>query len=91
MKTTTVRLDDAQVLLLEALAHSRGVRTSDVVRAAVRDYIDACAADDRDFRERRDAIARARMEDSAEHIRNTLGRQALPARRANSDRAGSGR
>ena len=78
MKTTTVRLDDDQVAMLELIAKRKGCRPSDVLRAALRDHIDHNAAHDKEIEEAQLSLARERMANSAAEIRNTLGAASLP-------------
>jgi predicted transcriptional regulator len=82
MRTTTVRLDDDQLRLLEAIAEADGARTADVIRDAIRDHIEARCVRDPAFAEFVTSIAEQRVADglaqSRQQIRDALGNSALP-------------
>ncbi len=82
MRTTTVRLDDDQLRLVEEIAAADSCRTADVVRDAIRDYIESRAARDPQFAATVTSIAELRVADrlaeSRQRIRDTLGDSALP-------------
>jgi predicted transcriptional regulator len=77
MRTTTIRLADRQAELLDELARIDRAKGSDVLRAAVRNYINYRAAQDPEFAAKRDAAVRREVADNHEQIRATFGEDAL--------------
>jgi predicted transcriptional regulator len=73
MRTTTVRLDDDLMELIEEVAALRGKTASEVIRAGIREYIRILANQDEDIRNIRDAIAQRLIVDQTNATRRRLG------------------
>lgn len=73
MKTTTIRLDDDLMELIEEVAHLRGRPSSEIMRSCIRDSLRAQADQDVKVREIRDGIAQRRIEAQTNATLRKLG------------------
>jgi len=72
MKTTTIRLDDDLLLLVQRRAKTSGRGIADVIRDAIRADLASYAAGDEDFRAYANEIAQRRLRASRQEIHETL-------------------
>jgi predicted transcriptional regulator len=73
MKTTTVRLDDDLMELIERVAAVTGQASSEVMRAGIRQYVRSLADQDDNIRTIRDEIAQRRIASQVNATRRKLG------------------
>ena len=73
MKTTTIRLDDDLMELIEQVASMTGQPSSEVMRAGIRQHIRNLADQDDKIRKIRDEIAERRIAAQVNATRRKLG------------------
>ena len=73
VKTTTIRLGDDMMELVEEVAARKKRPASEILRAAIRDYMQRLANEDDDVRKARDRIAERRITAQANATRHELG------------------
>lgn len=73
MKTTTIRLDDDLMELIDEVAATKGGTSSEVMRTAIREYMRRLADEDDKIRDIRDGIARRRIVAQTNATRRKLG------------------
>ena len=73
MKTTTIRLGDDLMELVEEVAASKKRPASEILRAAIRDYMQKLASEDAEVRQARDRIAARRIAAQTNATRHELG------------------
>jgi predicted transcriptional regulator len=73
VKTTTIRLDDDLMELIDEVAGLTRRPASDVMRAGIREYMRTLADQDQKIREIRDGIAQRRIEAQTNATRRNLG------------------
>ena len=73
MKTTTIRLDDDLMELVDKVADITERPSSEVMRAGIREYIGALSEKDGRIRDARDEIAQRRIVAQTNAIRHKLG------------------
>jgi predicted transcriptional regulator len=73
MKTTTIRLDDDLMELIEQVAGMTGQPSSEVMRAGIRQYVRSLADQDDEIRKIRDEIAERRIAAQVNATRHKLG------------------
>lgn len=73
MKTTTIRLDDDLMELIEEVAKLKGRPSSEIMRNCIRDSLRALADQDSKIREIRDGIAQRRIEEQTNATLRKLG------------------
>lgn len=80
MRTTTVRLDEDQMMLLESIAKHDGCSTSDVLRRAVASFINEKVDTDSEFAAEVVSVLRRRLAESIAGVQAVFGRISnLPA------------
>ena len=73
MKTTTIRLDDDLMELVDKVADITKRPSSEVMRAGIREYMGTLAESDDRIRDARDEIAQRRIAAQTNAIRRKLG------------------
>jgi predicted transcriptional regulator len=73
VKTTTIRLDDDLMELVDKIADITERPSSEVMRAGIREYMGALAEKDDRIRDARDEIAQRRIAAQTDAIRRKLG------------------
>jgi predicted transcriptional regulator len=73
VKTTTIRLGDDLMELVEEVAASKKRSASEILRAAIRDYMQKLASEDDEVRKARDRIADRRITAQTNATRHELG------------------
>jgi predicted transcriptional regulator len=73
VKTTTIRLDDDLMELIETVAVGRKRPSSELIRAAIREYMRKLASEDDEIRDVRDRIADRRIAAQTNATRRELG------------------
>lgn len=73
MKTTTIRLDDDLMELVDKVADITKRPSSEVMRAGIREYMGTLSESDDRIRDARDEIAQRRIAAQTNAIRRKLG------------------
>lgn len=80
MKTTTIRLDDDLMELIDEVANLRGLPSSEIMRNCIRDSLGALADQDDNVREIREGIAQRRIEAQTNATLRKLGMEPTGSR-----------